>query len=255
MDISIVETKPEGRLAIKNVVIGKDDREKAYKHIIKELEKGHQAYVICAMVEESENIEAMNVVEYSKLLREYFPNKYNISYLHGKMPQSKKDEIMQDFASKKIDLLVSTTVIEVGIDVRNATVMLIEDAQRFGLASLHQLRGRVGRSNIQSYCIFVRTSEKENAKKRLDIIGNSNDGFYIANEDMKLRGPGELFGMAQSGEFSFGLADIYTDANILKLAGKTVEKIFETDLNLEEKARLNRKIEEISYKNYKKLIL
>ena len=255
MDISIVETKPEGRLAIKNAVIGKDDREKAYKHIIKELEKGHQAYVICAMVEESENIEAMNVVEYSKLLREYFPDKYNISYLHGKMPQSKKDEIMQDFASKKIDLLVSTTVIEVGIDVRNATVMLIEDAQRFGLASLHQLRGRVGRSNIQSYCIFVRTSEKENAKKRLDIIGNSNDGFYIANEDMKLRGPGELFGMAQSGEFSFGLADIYTDANILKLAGKTVEKIFETDLNLEEKASLNRKIEEISYKNYKKLIL
>lgn len=255
MDISVVDIKPEGRLSIKNAVISKEDRQKAYKHIIKELEKGHQAYVICAMVEESENIEAQNVIDYSEILKEYIPSRYTISYLHGKMAQNKKDELMQDFADKKIDVLVATTVIEVGIDVKNATVMLIEDAQRFGLASLHQLRGRVGRSNIQSYCIFVRTSEKENAKKRLDIIGNSNDGFYIANEDMKLRGPGELFGMAQSGEFSFGLADIYTDAAVLKMTAKIVEKVFETDLSEEEEKRLHKKIEEISYKNYKKLIL
>ncbi len=255
MDVSVVETKPQGRIPIKNAVIKKEDRKKAYKHILGELEKGHQAYIICAMVEESENIEAENVVEYTEILKENFPEKYKIQYLHGKLPQSAKDDIMRDFADKKIDILVSTTVIEVGIDVKNATVMLIEDAQRFGLASLHQLRGRVGRSDIQSYCIFVLTSNKENAKKRMDIIGSSNDGFYIANEDMKLRGPGELFGMAQSGDFGFGLADIYNDSNTLKLAAKAVEEVLNTELEENEKELLNRKIEEYSYKSYKKMTL
>lgn len=255
LDISIVDAKPEGRLEIKNALITKNDRIKAYKHIEKELEKGHQAYVICSMVEESENIEAQNVIDYTDILKKYFKNKYKIEFLHGKMTQAMKDELMQSFVDKKIDILVSTTVIEVGIDVKNATVMLIEDAQRFGLASLHQLRGRVGRSNIQSYCIFVGTSNKKEAKKRLEIISHSNDGFYIASEDMKLRGSGELFGFAQSGEFSFGLGNIYSDSDILKEASSMVTKVFNIELSKKENELLNRRVQEIAYENYKKLTL
>lgn len=252
MDISIVDTKPVGRIPIKNAIIKKDDRFKAYKHILKELEKGHQAYVICSMVEESENIKACDVISYTDILRTYFPDKYKIEFLHGKLKDKRKNEIMQEFSEGRIDILVSTTVIEVGVDVKNASVILIEDAQRFGLAALHQLRGRVGRSNIQAYCIFVLTSDSDNAKKRLDIVGNSNDGFYIANEDMKLRGAGELFGMAQSGEFDFGLADIYNDSKMLINISEELKKFH---LNDDEKILFEKKLIEYNYKSYKKLTL
>ncbi len=255
LDISVVDQKPIGRLPIKNAVIGKGEREKAYRHILEEIKKGRQAYVICPMVEESENIEAENVLDYTDKLRTYFPKTCSIAFLHGKMSAVEKEERMLAFARKQIDILVSTTVIEVGIDVKNASVILIEDAQRFGLASLHQLRGRVGRSDVQSYCIFVRTSDKENARKRLEIVGNSNDGFYIANEDLKLRGPGDLFGMAQSGEFRFGLADIYTDADVLREAAEAVDRVLKMALSPEESTNLAERIEEFSAKNYKKLIL
>lgn len=256
LDISIIDTKPQGRLPIKNAVIGKNDRGKAYRSILNELDKGYQAYVICSMIEESENIEAENVMDYYEKIRPCIDEKYTIGILHGKMEQKKKDEIMQDFQSGKIHILISTTVIEVGVDVKNATIMLIEDAQRFGLASLHQLRGRVGRNSVQSYCIFVRTSDSETAKKRLEVIGNSNDGFYIASEDLKLRGPGELFGMAQSGELDFGIADIYNDSDMLKLASDSVKKIFKGEMILsqEDRKKLEEAVEEYR-KDYYNLTL
>lgn len=223
LDVTHIESKPVGRLAIKNAVIDKGMRQKAYEHIAKQIRQGHQAYVICPLVEESEGLEVNNVLDYTKTLQEIFGKEFRIAYLHGRMKESQKNEIMLDFAGGEIDILVSTTVIEVGVDVANATVILIEDAQRFGLATLHQLRGRVGRSALQSYCIFVCTGDKGNAKERLAVVGNSNDGFFIANEDLRLRGPGEIFGMAQSGEFEFEIADIYSDSDMLKEAKKAVD--------------------------------
>lgn len=255
LDISIVNTKPANRLAIKNCVITKTDRNKAYAHIKKEIEKGHQAYIICAMVESNENTDLENVIDYSEKIKEYFGCEISVDFLHGKMQQSKKDDIMTRFIEKKIDILVSTTVIEVGIDVPNATVIMIEDAQRFGLASLHQLRGRVGRGAEQSYCIFVSTSTSKDAKKRLDIVGNSNDGFFIASEDLKLRGPGEIFGMAQSGELAFELADIYSDSSVMSMAANAVDIVDGINLSKKERALLEEKLSSYIRYNYDKMSL
>jgi len=223
LDVSNIFTKPSNRLPVKNAVITEKDREKAYKHILNEIKAGHQAFIICPMVEESEVIDAENVLDYSAKIRGFFPKDIMIQYIHGRMKQSEKDEIMHHFACGDIDILVSTTVVEVGIDVPNATVIMIENAERYGLATLHQLRGRVGRGSAQSYAIFVRTSDTEIARKRLEVIGSSNDGFYIASEDLRLRGPGEILGSEQSGQLSFEIADIYSDSDILKLAYEACE--------------------------------
>lgn len=220
LDISTIKTMPSGRLGIKNAVINKNDRKKAYDFIYKQIKEGRQAYIICSMVEENEDIDAEDVISYANKLKKYFGSYANVAYIHGKMSKDEKDEIMVDFKNNKINILVSTTVIEVGINVPNATVMLIEDAQRFGLSTLHQLRGRVGRGEFQSYCMFVLTSDNETARKRLEIISGSNDGFHIANEDLKLRGGGELFGTQQSGNMSFNIADIYKNSDILSVAKK-----------------------------------
>lgn len=244
LDISTIESKPSGRLPIKNALIGAAQRGPAYAHIEKELQKGHQAYIICPLAEESEHLEAENVSDYGEKLAKTSLKNYNIGIMHGKMPQAQKDRVMADFIEGKTKILISTTVIEVGVDVANATVMLIEDAQRFGLASLHQLRGRVGRGETQSYCIFVRTSESEAAKKRLEIIANSNDGFYIAEQDLRLRGPGELFGLMQSGELMFSLGDISDDTEIFAAAQEAAELLQSGEVILSgfERERLDRKI-------------
>lgn len=255
LDISTIETKPVGRLPIKNAVITEEDREKAYKHILLEIKKGHQSYIICPMVEESENIEAENVLDYGKKIADKFSQNCKVEVLHGRMHQKEKDDIMSRYLNKEIDILVSTTVIEVGVDVPNATVIMIENAERFGLATLHQLRGRVGRSELQSYAIFVRTSNSNIAKKRLEIIGNSNDGFYIASRDLVLRGPGELFGLAQSGELDFGIADIYNDNDIFDMAKKAVDMIQCGDMGDEEMEKLETKINNYMDLHYKKLAL
>ena len=152
------------------------------------------------------------------------PSSISVDYLHGKMSANEKEEVMERFHRRDIQVLVSTTVIEVGIDVPNATVILIENAERFGLAQLHQLRGRVGRGKDQSYCILVDTTMSEESKKRLEVLKNSNDGFFIAGEDLKMRGPGDFFGLRQSGDLSFRLGDIYTDSTILKQAEEAAEK-------------------------------
>lgn len=229
LDISIINAMPVGRLPIKNAVVGEEYRPNAYRFIMNQAALGHQAYVICPMVEDNEISESENVTDYTVELRKNLPG-LTVEGLHGQMAADTKNDIMGRFAKGEIQVLVSTTVIEVGINVPNATVMLIENAEKFGLAQLHQLRGRVGRGNAQSYCIFVSTSKKEEAKQRLDIIGKSNDGFYIAEQDLKLRGPGDFFGIRQSGDMSFKLADIYTDADMLKKAKDCADYIIGNNL-------------------------
>lgn len=255
LDISVMNELPSSRLPIKNAVVGTDYRPNAYRFIENQVQAGHQAYVICPMVEAREDGDVMedgrgdtfantnmhatleNVVDYTTMLKKNLPSSINVEYLHGKMKPAVKDEIMERFHSGQTQVLVSTTVIEVGVNVPNATVMLIENADRFGLAQLHQLRGRVGRGAYQSYCIFVGTS---NAKKenmdRLGILRESNDGFRIAEEDLKLRGPGDFFGIRQSGDMQFAIGDIYKDANLLKAASDAAAAIIENDPDLENDA-------------------
>ena len=257
LDISVIDELPQGRQAIKNCVVDPGYRPKAYSFIQKQVEMGHQAYIICPMVEASEMIEAENVLDYTKSLQKELSSGITVEYLHGKMKAKEKNAIMERFAAGEIQVLVSTTVIEVGVNVPNATVMMIENAERFGLAQLHQLRGRVGRGDAQSFCIMVNCSHDENTGERLDILNRSNDGFYIASEDLKLRGPGDIFGLRQSGDMEFKLADIFTDANILKRVSEEVDRLLDLDpqLELEEHRELKRKIEDYLGTNYEKLNL
>ena len=223
LQVSVIDELPGGRIPIKNCVVGEEYRPKAYAFMEKQIAEGRQVYCICPMVEEGETTDLENVTDYTEKLRAYFPESVRIARLHGKMKPAEKNRIMEEFAAGNIDILVSTTVIEVGINVPNATVMMVENAERFGLAQLHQLRGRVGRGGFQSYCIFLNTGNSDATRKRLDILNHSNDGFYIANEDLKMRGPGELTGIRQSGAFRFRLGDIYEDADVLKQAAVCVD--------------------------------
>ena len=232
LDISVIDELPAQRLPIKNCVVNTSYRPKAYQFIEQQVRQGRQAYIICPMVEESENLEAENVLEYTQRLEEIFPPDIRIASLHGRMKPKEKNQIMETFSRGEIQILVSTTVVEVGVNVPNATVMMVENAERFGLAQLHQLRGRVGRGSHQSYCIFMQGNQEE-VSKRLKILSQSNDGFYIAAEDLKLRGPGELFGSRQSGQMEFRLADIYQDASILKKASEAAAEILALDPDLE----------------------
>ncbi len=235
MDISVIDEVPAKRLPIKNCVVGTSYRKTAYEFIRKEIEAGHQAYVICPFVEESEELEGENVIDYTDKLKKYFKGSFSVECLNGKMKPAEKNRIMEEFSQNKIQVLVSTTVVEVGVDVGNATVMMIENAERFGLAQLHQLRGRVGRGDAQSYCIMVDNAQSKASKQRLEILNKSNNGFFIASEDLKLRGPGDFFGIRQSGDLLFSLADIYQDANVLKEAAEDVKELLEREDLLEEK--------------------
>ena len=232
LSISVIDELPAKRLPIKNCVVGTSYRPKAYEFIAKEVAAGRQAYVICPMVEESEGLDAENVTDYAVKLREALPDDICVEILHGKMKPKEKNRIMEAFASGEIQVLVSTTVVEVGVNVPNATVMMVENAERFGLAQLHQLRGRVGRGEFQSYCIFIQGNNEEDTSKRLKILNESNDGFYIAGEDLKLRGPGDLFGIRQSGLMEFKIGDIYNDAGILKNASEAAGEILALDFDL-----------------------
>lgn len=218
MDISVVDELPQGRLPIQNCVVGTTYRNAAYRLMIKEISEGKQIYIICPMVEEDVESGLESVEGYSAKIAGVFPENVRIGTLHGRMNAKDKNAVMESFAAGDIDILVSTTVIEVGINVPNATVMMVENSERFGLATLHQLRGRVGRGDKQSYCIFMHGDIGKDNIKRLEVLGKSNDGFYIASQDLKMRGPGDMFGVRQSGDLAFVYADVYSDADVLVLA-------------------------------------
>lgn len=229
MDLSVIKEIPAERKPIKNCVVGTDSRQTSINFIKKELQAGHQAYIICPMVEESEDMEGENVMDYiDKVHLMLGDNSVKVEALHGKMKPSEKNEIMERFGKGEIQILVSTTVVEVGVNVKNATVMMIENAERFGLAQLHQLRGRVGRGQWQSYCVFVKGAESQEINDRLDVLVKHNNGFEVAEEDLKHRGPGDIFGIRQAGEQSWKLADIYTDAELLALASEYVNGLLFT---------------------------
>lgn len=232
LDVSVIDVLPADRLPVKNCVVGTNYRPQAYRFMEKQVKEGHQVYIICPMVEESENSEAENVIDYANSIREVLPDSTRVEYLHGKMKPAQKNEIMEAFSKGAIDILVSTTVIEVGINVPNATVMMIENAERFGLAQLHQLRGRVGRGAAQSYCIFMAGNTSRETMERLRILEDSNDGFYVAKQDLQLRGPGDLFGIRQSGELLFRMADIYQDAKELQQANEAAGLLSQEEVRL-----------------------
>ena len=239
LQVSVLDEMPKGRLPIKNLAIGAGERPRIYRFMYKQIREGRQAYVICPEVEEGELTELENVQDYTEKLRKIFPPEVRIDSLNGRMKPKEKTEVMDRFAAGETDILVSTTVIEVGIDVPNASVIAIENAERFGMSQLHQLRGRVGRGRWQSYCIFLYTpgaaggDDPDQKPERLEILERTNDGFIIAEEDLKLRGPGDLFGERQSGELGFILADIYEDSSIMKKAASYVEEVLAADPSFE----------------------
>lgn len=229
MHLSVNDSKPSDRLPIKNCVVGPEFRPKAYEFIVDQIRKGFQAYVICPMVEKVDELPDVNdVISYSETLKEKMPSDVRIGYLHGKMKNDIKEHIMNEFYAHNIDILVSTTVIEVGVDVPNATVMMVENAERFGLSQLHQLRGRIGRGKDQSYSIFINSGQDKN--ERLEILNKSNDGFYISNEDLRLRGAGDIFGIRQSGQIGFTIADIIKDSEMILKINEYLNELY-TDKN------------------------
>lgn len=229
LDISVIDELPAGRIPIKNCVVDENYRRTAHGFIVKEVRQGHQVYIVCPMVEASEVLDDVaNVTEYTEELKESlrknFGEDVSVACLHGKMKSDEKNSILEAFGRGEISILVSTTVIEVGINNPNATVMMVENAERFGLAQLHQLRGRVGRGRLQSYCIFMSGRKDKDTMERLGVLAESNDGFYIAGEDLKLRGPGDFFGIRQSGEMMFKVGDIYNHSDMLKAAQDIYER-------------------------------
>ena len=233
LDISVIDELPPGRQEIETFAVNRSYRPRIYKFIEKHIDMGRQAYIICPMVEESEEMgELEDVIGYTEELRSHMPSHINIQYLHGQMKPKDKEEIMHAFANNQIQVLVSTTVIEVGVDVPNATVMVIEDAQRFGLAQLHQLRGRVGRGKHQSYCILVNDSKSKISKERMKVMEETNDGFIISEKDLSIRGPGEFFGTRQHGLPDMKIANLYQDISILKPAQKAAKELIKNDPKL-----------------------
>lgn len=234
LDISIIDELPPGRQPIETIAVYKDKRDKAYNSLVREeVEKGRQVYIVCPLVEESEAIEAKSAVELVEELRSEYFSDLRLGLLHGKMKPSEKDEIMKSFKNRELDILVSTTVIEVGVNVPNATLMIIENAERFGLAQLHQLRGRVGRGKHKSYCILIYSSKSEVCSQRMGIMEETTDGFKISEKDLEIRGPGEFFGTRQHGLPELRVANIFKHMKILKLAQQEARYIISEDLKLQ----------------------
>jgi len=223
----------------------------AYDRVREEVSKGRQAYIVFPLIEESEKVSAKAVTKEYEKLQKVFPN-FHLALLHGQMSQQEKEKVMADFADHKTDILVATPVIEVGIDVKNATVMVIENAERFGLASLHQLRGRVGRGEHESYCILVPQQAGSVAKERVDIICATRDGFKIGERDMQLRGPGEILGTRQSGELEFKAGDIFQDRAILYQAIEDRDELLAADpaLTRPEHLLFRQKLRELYQQNW-----
>lgn len=248
LDISIIDELPPGRKAIETIAIEKNKRKKYYMSSVRsEIEKGRQAYIVCPLVEESEVLEVQSATEvYEELANEMFPD-LRIGLLHGKMKAKEKDEIMEAFKKHELDILVSTTVIEVGVNVPNATLMIVENAERFGLSQLHQLRGRVGRGSEKSYCTLIYDSKTKVCKQRMDIMEETNDGFKISEKDLEIRGPGDFFGTRQHGLPELKVANLFKHMKILRMVQKEAREIYSKDpaLELKENQGIKYKIEEM----------
>lgn len=229
LDMSIIDELPKGRIPIKTYVVNEKLEERVDNFIRKEIDKGRQAYIVCPLIEENEELDLTDATNlYEKYKNEIFPE-YEVGFLHGKMKKKEKEEVMESFKSGKTQIIVSTTVIEVGVNVPNATLMIIEDADRFGLATLHQLRGRVGRSTFESFCVLKTKNMSQKCRERLGIMVKSNNGFEIAEKDLELRGPGDFFGIRQHGLPEFKLANLLTDVKLLKLSNDAAKEIINSD--------------------------
>ena len=251
LDISIIDEYPKGRQKIENYCVESALRSRVFAYIKKHLDEGRQGYIVCPMVEENAELDLKSAEEYYAEIKDGEFKNYRIGLIHGQMKPKEKDSVMRDFKDGKIQLLVCTTVIEVGIDVPNAAIMVIENAERFGLSQLHQLRGRIGRGGYKSTCIFISDYKKGITAQRLNVIKQSNDGFKIADEDLRLRGPGDFLGSRQHGLPKLKIADIYADNDILKLAGMAAASLLEQDPKLKGDENKNLRAEII--KMYKKL--
>ena len=218
LDVSIIDKLPPGRKKIDTRFYSENDRMLAYDLALDEIRKGRQVYIVCPLIEENEKMELNSVEKLYEELKDGVFKNISVEILHGKMKPKEKDELINLFKDDKIKVIISTTVIEVGVNVPNASMMIIENSERFGLAQLHQLRGRVGRGQYESYCILIGKAKNEKTRKRMKIMTESTDGFYISEQDLKLRGAGEMFGLRQSGDIGLVLADIYEDIDILKCA-------------------------------------
>lgn len=248
LDLSLIDEMPPGRKPVKTYAVDERYEERIINFIKKNIDEGRQAYVVCPLVEENEELDLNSVEQvYDKYKNEYF-KEYSVGIIHGKMKNKEKDEIMKDFKDNKINILISTTVIEVGISVSNATLMIVEDADRFGLAALHQLRGRVGRGDFQSYCILKSNSKSAKSKERLKTMEKSSSGFDVAQKDLELRGPGDFFGIRQSGLPEFKLANLLKDIKILQNAQIAAKEVLENDKYLEKKE--NKEIKERLYEKF-----
>ena len=256
LDISIIDERPKRQKRIRNAVVDTSYRAKTIHFLDEQIAAGRQVYVICPMIEDTEEMDLANVTDETAALKKELPGR-RIASLHGRMKSEEKERVMEAFLKGETDVLVSTTVVEVGVDVPNATVMLIMNAERFGLAQLHQLRGRVGRGPHESYCILMAGQKTDAAVERLNIVKESEDGFVIAEKDFEMRGPGDLLGIRQSGDAMFHLADVTKDAQILKTAGETAQALMEDDpaLVMEDHIMLKRELERYMTANNRNIVL
>ncbi len=246
LDVSIIDELPPGRKPVKTYAVGEDMRKRIYAFLDKHIKNGSQAYVVCPLIEESEKSDLANAEDIYKRLKMIFPH-LSVGLIHGRMKPQEKEQVMQDFVENKIQILVSTTVIEVGVNVPNSNIMVIENAERFGLSTLHQLRGRVGRGQEEAFCIMFPKSSSDVTKKRMETLCESNDGFYISEQDLKLRGPGDFFGTRQHGLPDLKVANLFTDSRILDMAQKAAKDILDGNCNLtdEETLELSKRVDKM----------
>lgn len=246
LDISIIDELPPNRKKVETYAISKDLEERMTGFVKKQINEGRQAYIVCPLVEDSEDMNLKSVIALAEKYKNEVYKEYRVEYLHGKMKPKEKDAIMQEFKDGKIDVLISTTVIEVGVDVPNASIMVIQNAERFGLAQLHQLRGRVGRGEYKSYCILINEGHSKIAKERMKIMCQTNDGFTISEKDLELRGSGDFFGTAQHGIPELKIANLFENIQELKLVQNVASDIMKHDpyLEKEENKKLKKLIDE-----------
>ena len=252
LDISIIDELPPNRKKIETFAVQKNMTERVNKFIQKQVQEGRQAYIVCPLVEENEELDLKSVEKLYETYKTEIFSQYRVEYIHGKMKQKDKDSIMERFKKGDIDILISTTVIEVGVDVPNANIMVIENAERFGLAQLHQLRGRVGRGEYQSYCILKYEGKGETVRKRMKVMCETNDGFIISEKDLELRGSGDFFGTMQHGLPEFKIANLFEDMPILKSVQSLAMKIINEDPKLEKQE--NRLLKELIKDKFMKRI-